>query len=71
MTVAHEHPCPVDAEHRAMRRLGLTVASCRGRGCENLRDLGLIARQPFGRENDVALDAIDRVNLRSGTGVAS
>jgi hypothetical protein len=66
-----EHPCPDDEEHRAMRRLGLTVTTCEGRGCNNLRDLALIARARFGYEDEPrwgggpdVLAAMDRVNTR-------
>jgi hypothetical protein len=64
-----ERPCPNDEEHRAMRRLGLTVATCEGRGCNNLRDLAVIAASRFGYEDDKryggrVLAAMDRVNAR-------
>lgn len=73
-----EHACPDDAKHRALRRLGLTVAECDGRGCNHLRDLGVIARSRFGYEDEArfkggphVLAAIDRVNQRPISAVTS
>jgi hypothetical protein len=66
-----EPPCPDDDEHRAMRRLGLTVSACHGSGCNNLRDLARISRARFGYEDEPrwgggpdTLAAIGRVNAR-------
>lgn len=66
-----EHPCPDDAEHRALRPLGLRVPGCEGRYCANLRDLATVASARFGHEDERrygggphVLAAIDRINAR-------
>jgi len=63
-----EQPNPKDREHRIADELNLTVSGCDCRRCENLRDIAIVSASRFGKEDERALAAMDRMNRRRACG---